>query len=69
MKFWVFFLAALMTLASTVTLLCSVLKIRCMSSKLRSRDIFEKEKVVVIHSVLVSCWFLAFIVTLIDFSV
>ena len=46
------------TLAPTVLLLLAVIKVQCMVSKLRNKAIFQKEKVIMLHTVLFSLYFI-----------
>lgn len=46
-----------MMLAPTALLLFLVIKLRCMVSKLRNKAIFQKEKVILFHTVLFSLYF------------
>ena len=48
------------TLAPTVLLLLAVIKVQCMVSKLRNKAIFQKEKVIMLHTVLFSLYFIFF---------
>ena len=43
-----------MNLAPTVLLLVAVIKVRCMVSKLRSKAILQKERLILIHTILFS---------------
>ena len=43
-----------MNLAPTVLLLVAVIKVRCMVSKLRCKAILQKERLILIHTILFS---------------
>ena len=47
-------IAIVMNLAPTVLLLVAVIKVRCMVSKLRSKAILQKERLILIHTILFS---------------
>ena len=47
-------------LSPTVLLLVAVIKVRCMVSQLRNKAILQKEKIILLHTVLFSLYFTAF---------
>ena len=57
------------TLAPTVLLLLAVIKVQCMVSKLRNKAIFQKEKVIMLHTVLFSLYFIFFTLCTVFYNV
>ena len=57
------------TLAPTVLLLLAVIKVQCMVSKLRNKAIFQKEKVIMLHTVLFSLYFIFFTLSTVFYNV
>ena len=47
-------LSIVMTLAPNILLLAAVIRVRCMAQKLHNKAILQKEKVIMIHTVLFS---------------
>lgn len=56
----VFYMGPIVTLVPTGLLLVAVLKVRCMVGKLRNKAIFEKERLIMLHTVLFSLYFLVY---------
>ena len=49
-----------MYLSPTVLLLMAVIKVRCMVSQLRNKAIFQKEKVILLHTILFTLFVLIY---------
>lgn len=55
---WLNRLGTLMTIAPIVLLLVAVARVRCMVKKLRNKAIFQKEKLILVHAVLFTLYFI-----------
>ena len=53
---WIHRVGIVMYLSPTVLLLAAVIKVRCMVSQLRNKAIFQKEKIIILHTVLFSLY-------------
>ena len=57
---WLNGLTIAMYLSPTVLLLVAVIKVRCMVSKLRNKAILQKEKLILLHTILFSLYIAVF---------
>lgn len=58
---WVYHMADLAALMPTVLLLVTVIKVRCMVNRMRNKAIFQKEKLILVHTILFSLYFLLYV--------
>ena len=65
---WLNRLAIVKTLSPTILLLLAVIKVQCMVRKLRNKAIFQKEKVIMLHTVLFSLYFIFYTLQIVFYN-
>lgn len=59
---WLTSISIVLTLLPAVLLLVAVIKVRCMVRMLQSKEIFQKEKIILLHTVIFSLYVLSYII-------